>query len=289
MPVPRTRTAVRALLSAHGLSPRRLHGQNFLCDRNLIDAIVRDAGVGPGDCVLEVGTGTGILTDALAERAGAVLTVDVDGRLQAMARGLRRWPPGVRFLQADVLAGKRALNPEVLEAWRTLAGPGLALRVVSNLPYSVATPFVANLLWSGVPCDATLLVQRETAERFLAAPGTAPYGPISVAVRLLARGRVLRPVPPQVFWPQPKVESALVRLEPVAPERAVRLRDAGLPDLLREAFAHRRKTLRRRFSPQLLAAAGIDPAARPGEVEPEAWERLCLAREKPSPMEDSSP
>jgi 16S rRNA (adenine1518-N6/adenine1519-N6)-dimethyltransferase len=284
--VPITKTGVQALLGAHGFNPTRLRGQHFLVDRNLIDAIVRDADVGPGDCVLEIGTGTGILTDALAGRAGRVVTCDLDRRLQEIARGLREWPPTVTFLLADILEGKHKLNPAVIRRWEsegalasaeaTAGKPGaLRLRVVSNLPYSVATPVLANLLWDGIPFhDAVVLVQREAAERFVAKPGTGDYGPMAIAVALLAEAAILRHVPPQVFWPAPKVESALLRLAPRAPSRALTLRDAGLPSLLQDAFQQRRKTLRKRFGEARLAAAGIDPTARPEEVPPEAWPRL---------------
>jgi 16S rRNA (adenine1518-N6/adenine1519-N6)-dimethyltransferase len=273
--VPTTKTGVQALLGAHGFNPTKLRGQHFLVDRNLIDAIVRDAGVGPMDCVLEIGTGTGILTDALAGRAGRVVTCDVDRRLQEIARGLREWPPAVVFLLEDILAGKHALNPVVLDRWRAEAAEGLRLRVVSNLPYAVATPVLANLLWDGIPfSDAVVLVQREAAERFVARPGTGEYGPMAIAVALLAEAAILRHVPPQVFWPAPKVESALLRLAPRAPGRAVELRDAGLPSLLQDAFQQRRKTLRKRLGEARLVAAGIAPTARPEEVPPEAWVRL---------------
>jgi 16S rRNA (adenine1518-N6/adenine1519-N6)-dimethyltransferase len=274
MAVPRTKTAVRAFLAAQGLHPKRLRGQHFLVDGNLIDAVVRSAEVGPGDCVLEIGTGTGILTDALAERAGAVVSCDLDRTLQQATRGLRDWPSHVRFLAEDVLASKHRLNPVVVEVWRE-AARDLRLKVVSNLPYNVATPVLANLLWDGLPLDsAVVLVQKEAADRFTANVGTPEYGPVSVAVHLLARARTLRRVGPQVFWPQPKVTSALLLLAPTDPERARRLRDEGLPELLREAFLHRRKTLRKRFPPERLEAAGIDPGARPEEVGPDAWVRL---------------
>ena len=131
MPVPVTKTGVQALLGAHGIHPKRLKGQNFLVDRNLVDAIVRAADVGPGDCVLEVGTGTGILTDALADRAGRVVTCDVDVRLQEITRGLREWPPGVQFLGEDILAGKHRLNPHVLEVWQE---GGLRPRLIAKCP-----------------------------------------------------------------------------------------------------------------------------------------------------------
>jgi 16S rRNA (adenine1518-N6/adenine1519-N6)-dimethyltransferase len=232
--------------------------------------------VGPKDCVLEIGTGTGILTDALAGLAGRVVTCDLDRRLQGIAKGLREWPPTVTFLLEDILAGKHALNPAVLSRWRSEGAPGdLTLRVVSNLPYSVATPVLANLLWDGIPMrDAVVLVQREAAERFVARPGTGDYGPMAIAVALLAEAAILRHVPPQVFWPAPRVDSAVLRLVPRAPARAAALRDAGLPSLLQDAFQQRRKTLRKRFGEERLRAAGIDPAARPEEVPPEAWPRL---------------
>jgi len=271
--VPRTRKAVEALLASHGIFPRRQRGQNFLVDGNLIDAIVRDAGVEQRHAVLEVGTGTGILTDALASLAGAVVTCDLDERLQGITRGLAEWPDHVQFVAADVLQGKHALNPVVIDAWQAA---GLVPKVVSNLPYGIATPFLANLLWSDLPFeDATILVQREAAERFTADVGTSEYGPMAIAVGLLAEARVLRDVPRQVFWPQPKVESALLRIEPRDRGRTAILRAAGLPDLLHRAFLHRRKVLRRLVPPEILESAGLPADVRPEAVAPEQWVTLC--------------
>jgi len=280
MGVPTTKTALRAFLGAGGLSPRRLKGQNFLADPNLVAAIAREAAVGASDCVLEVGTGTGILTQALAETAGCVVTCDVDERLLALARGAREWPESVVFVAADALLGKHRLDPGLLARWREeRRARGLArLRVVANLPYAIATPFLANLLWEGVEAvDALVLVQREAADRFVAPPCTREYGPVSIAVALFARARIVRAVPPQVFWPEPKVQSALVRLEARDPEGARRLRAAGLEALLHDAFLHRRKMMRSRFDPARLAAAGIPPEARPEEVEAGAWPRLLAS------------
>jgi 16S rRNA (adenine1518-N6/adenine1519-N6)-dimethyltransferase len=229
---------------------------------------VRDAAVDAGDCVLEVGTGTGILTDALADRAGRVVTCDVDARLQEIARGLREWPETVTFLPVDVLAGKHALNPDVLAAWEC---PGLRRRIVSNLPYAIATPFLANMLaepWH----DAVLLVQREAAERFVARPGTAEYGPIAVLLAAAHEVEVLRQVGPQVFWPRPRVHSTLIRVAAAAPGPHPELRE--LEKLLHEGFRHRRKTLRKVLPAARLEAAGIDPGARPQDVAPDQWRRL---------------
>jgi len=274
--VPRNRRAVQALLAREGLAPRKPHGQNFLVDGNLVDAIVRDAAVGPDDAVLEIGTGTGILTDALADRAGAVVSCDLDTGMLAMTRQLREWPPSVRFLAEDALAGKHALNPRVVEAWLK-AGPDR--KVVSNLPYGAATPILANLLWSGIPfSEAVVLVQREAAERFTAPVGTSAYGPMSIAVALFAEAAILRFVPAQVFWPRPRVESAVLRLVLRDPARATALREAGLPRLLHDAFLHRRKMLRRLVGVESLERAGIAADARPEQVEPEAWVRLLTLR-----------
>jgi 16S rRNA (adenine1518-N6/adenine1519-N6)-dimethyltransferase len=280
--VPRTRTALRERLQAEGLHPSKLRGQHFLVDPNLVEAIVRSAEVGPEDCVLEVGTGSAILTDRLADRAGCVVTCEIDARLAEFARGLRSWPDRVVFLRADVLETKHRLNREVMERWREEGRRrGLeSLRVVSNLPYAVATPFLADLLWEGWPArDAVVLVQREAAERFCARPGSGAYGPMAVAVALLAEAEILRRVPPQVFWPAPRVESALLRLRLLDPPRARRLREAGLADLLRRGFGHRRKTLKKVFPEERLRRAGLDPGARAETVPPEAW--LGLLREGP--------
>ncbi|MEM8884171.1 MAG: 16S rRNA (adenine(1518)-N(6)/adenine(1519)-N(6))-dimethyltransferase RsmA [Planctomycetota bacterium] len=273
MTVPRTRNAVQAVLAAHGLAPRRMRGQNFLCDGNLIDAIARDAGVGPEHAVLEVGTGTGILTDALADRAGAVVSCDVDTRLQSMARGLRAWPDTVRFLEADVLRNKRTLEPAVVDAWQKAPGTPI---VVSNLPYNIATPFLASLLWSGLPCASmTVLVQKEAAERFTAPVGTADYGPMAIAVALLGEARIVRDVPPQVFWPQPKVDSAVLRIE--THDRARAADWAELPALLQRCFLHRRKMLRKSVDAARLEQAGLAADVRPEQVPPAVWPTLLGA------------
>jgi len=225
--------------------------------------------------VLEVGTGTGILTDVLAARAGRVFTCDVDVKLQQITQGLRAWPDTVTFLAGDILASKHKLNPEIIVPWLESARRGLRARVIANLPYSIATPFLANVLWDALPVvDITVLVQKEAAERFTAAVGSRDYGPMAVAVALFARAQILRLVPPQVFWPEPKVHSALLRLVPSDPHRARELREQGLMEFLHDTFLHRRKMLRYRIDPEQLALAGIDPEARPEELDAEAWVRL---------------
>ncbi|HVG93341.1 MAG TPA: rRNA adenine N-6-methyltransferase family protein, partial [Planctomycetota bacterium] len=134
---PRTARALREALAVRGVYPRKHHGQCFLTDVQAVDAIVRDAEVAPGDAVIEVGTGTGLLTHALCEAGASVDTFDIDPGVLEVARSLRSWPSTVRFHVGDALEGKHALAPALLQALRAAraaVGPG-RVRCVSNLPY----------------------------------------------------------------------------------------------------------------------------------------------------------
>ncbi|HWM54594.1 MAG TPA: 16S rRNA (adenine(1518)-N(6)/adenine(1519)-N(6))-dimethyltransferase RsmA [Solirubrobacterales bacterium] len=203
-------------------------GQNFLADPNLLDAIVRDAGLGADDVVLEIGAGEGVLTERLARAATHVHAVELD-------RGL-----------AGVLA-PIAERPEVELHWADAMDFDLAtLRpaptaVVSNLPYSVATPVILRTI-EGLPSVRrwTVMVQREIADRLRAEPGSRVYGSPSVLVQLACEVKLLRTVDPAVFRPRPRVESAILGLRRTGPGA-----DEATRDLVRAAFAHRRKALAR--------------------------------------------
>lgn len=287
---PRTTKALREALAARGVLPQKRHGQCFLTDVQAVDAIVRDAAVGPGDVVVEVGTGTGLLTHALVEAGASVDTFDIDPGVQAVARSLRTWPERVRFHTGDVLDGKHALSPDVLAALASAhgAGPGRA-KFVSNLPYNAATPVLLALLALPEPPDAvTAMVQLEVAEKLLAAPRAEGYGPPSVLRALQADGRILRRFPPQVFWPQPKVTSALLRLEPRRPTPFAPGEEPRFATVLLGVFSVRRKVLTtalRAARPALsaddavraVAAAGLPPLARPEEGSPAALLELFRA------------
>lgn len=280
---PRTTKALREALSARGVLPQKRHGQCFLTDVQAVDAIVRDAEVGPGDAVVEVGTGTGLLTHALVEAGASVDTFDIDAGVQAVARSLRDWPDRVRFHVGDVLDGKHALSADLLAALASAhaAGPGRA-KFVSNLPYNAATPVLLALLALPDPPDAvTAMVQLEVAEKLLAAPREEGYGPPSVLRALQADGRILRRFPPQVFWPQPKVTSALLRLVPRRPSPFLPGEERAFATFLLGLFSVRRKvvtTALRAARPALdveaaaraVVAAGLSPRARPEEGTPEA-------------------
>jgi len=217
-------------------------GQNFLADTNLLDAIVREAAIDPGDVVLEVGGGEGVLTRELAARAATVHVIELDERLRS---GLERVAADgdVRLHFGDAMRlDLAALDP----------GP---TRMVSNLPYSIATPLVLRTIaeLQGIG-SWTLLVQREIADRLRAAPGSRTYGAPSVLVQLSCEVRLLRAVDRAVFKPRPRVDSALIGLRRVGPPA-----EPAVVALVREAFAHRRKSLARSLE---LARPGIRDAAR---------------------------
>lgn len=280
--IPETPGAILEALSARGLRPRKRYGQHFLADPNVRDAIVADAGVGPGDLVLEVGPGLGTLTVGLLRAGAEVLAVEVDRGLFAFLLAELGGEPGFGALHADVLA-RGDLAPEVREALAgRRAGAGRFL-VVSNLPYGVATPLFAALARDeDAPERVVAMVQREVALRMVGRPGGPDYGPLAVLLGLRGRVRLLREVGGRVFVPPAAVRSAVVEFVP-APGPCG---DAVAADrLAREAFLHRRKSLRRALltrgrDPEAvdraLAAAGLTGEERPEVVAPEQF--VSMAR-----------
>jgi len=273
-----------------GIRPHTRFGQNFLIDLNLQRLLLESARLGPDDVVLEVGTGTGSLTVLMAQVAAAVVTVEIDRQLFQLAGEELLGLENVVQLQLDALKSKNRLNPEMLEAVSTQldAAPGRRLKLVSNLPYNVATPILTNLLaLERPPHSMTVTIQRELAERIIASPGTKDYGSLSIWVQSQCRAEIVRIMPPEVFWPRPKVSSAIVQ---IAYDELLRSR---IPDreffhtFVRAMFFHRRKFLRsellsafkrRLGKPQvdaILAKMQIAPDARAEQLDVETMLRLC--------------
>lgn len=251
-PAPRqTQSYLRNLFEERGLKPKNKLGQSFLVDINLIDLIVRTAELTKSDLALEIGSGTGGLTVRLSEVAGAVLSVEIDPAFHALASEAVFGRENVRLLHADMLRGKNELNARVLEALHEMLTQqeGCLLKLVANLPYAVATPVIANFLLSDQPVERMVVtVQWEIAERLLARPATKPYGALAILVQSLADVSLVRKLPPSVFWPRPKVDSAIVMVKPSESGRAhVVEAVGGLPawrHFLRDLYVHRRKNLR---------------------------------------------
>jgi 16S rRNA (adenine1518-N6/adenine1519-N6)-dimethyltransferase len=275
-----TATALRVLLDEHGVGPSRALGQHFLADPNTARRIVRLAGVTTGERVLEIGPGAGSLTVELVASGARVTALELDRHLVPVLDDVlerRGIADRVRVECGDALTTDLAA---------LLAGEPHAM--VSNLPYNVAVPIVMRVLES-VPLVPRLvvMVQREVADRLVAAPGGKEYGAVSVRVAYHAAARRVGVVPASVFLPPPRVDSALVEIvRHLVPPVVV-----ASPDLLfalvRAGFAQRRKMLRRALRTELgdstepaLAAAGIAPTARAESLDLETWAALARATDE---------
>lgn len=257
-------TEIRELLSSHGLAPKKSLGQNFLIDHNLIRKLVDAAAVGPGSLVLEVGPGTGTMTEELLARGAMVVACELDAGLARLLR--ERFAAAAQagrfvLIEGDCLEGKRALNAEARAA---LAGR--PFRLVSNLPYGAGTPLMSALLVDHAECGVlAVTVQREVADRLAARPGSKEYGALSVIAQALAEVEAVATLPPECFWPRPDVTSRMVvlrrRAEPLARD------SAGLAAACRVIFAQRRKQLGSVLGRAIPWPGGIRPEQRAEELE----------------------
>ena len=273
-----TPATIPALLARHGLRPSRALGQNFLADPNTARRIARLAQVQPGDRVLEIGPGIGSLTVALLEAGAAVTALELDEHVipaleETVGTG------AVQIVRGDAL---RVDFTELLSVddVRTDDRPWC---MVSNLPYNVATPIVMRVLAS-VPQITSLLVmvQREVGERMAAGPGTKAYGAVSVKIAYFGQARVVGTVPPSVFIPAPKVDSALVRIVRHTEPPVSVASEARLFALVRAGFGQRRKMLRGALRAELgddvehlLESAKIDGRVRAETLTLEQWAALA--------------
>jgi 16S rRNA (adenine1518-N6/adenine1519-N6)-dimethyltransferase len=275
-----TLSYLRNLFEERGIQPKDKLGQNFLIDLNLLDLIVRLGVVSREDVVLEVGTGTGSLTTRLADRAGFVVTVEVDPGFADLARDTLSGRPNVQLIQADALAGKNTLNPEVLAALDEARARIGAKHV----------KLIANLLLSDQPIERmVVMVQWEIALRLDAYPGQPNYGALAVLTRSLANVRLVRRISPKVFWPRPEVDSAIVAIYPKADKRAHVGDVHAFRTFLRDLYVHRRKNLRGALAgmagrkwdkaevDRRLAELGLDGTRRAEDLDLEQHLRLAAA------------
>jgi 16S rRNA (adenine1518-N6/adenine1519-N6)-dimethyltransferase len=255
-------------------APNKQLGQHFLADRNILHVIGRLADLQPDDVVLEIGPGPGALTAYLAERVAHVHAVELDDRLRPYLEDRLADRPNVELRFMDALALDAAdLDPQ-------------PTKLVSNLPYNVATPVVVESL-DRFPTIGhwTVMVQREVSDRFFAEPRTKAYGAVSVLVQLAAERSGFHPVSRTVFRPPPNVDSALVAFRRVSHPPEIPW--ALLKRVVEAAFAHRRKRLpnsvelagiaHRDEAAAALASLGRPPTARAEELAPEEFVRLAAA------------
>lgn len=290
-----TTAYLKKLFGEVGFSIDARRGQNFLVDLNLLDLLERSAQIEPDDIVLEVGSGTAALTERLSRAAFRVVTAEIDPRLATLARDRLIDCENVVLVEGDVLASKHRLAPAVLTALdaaaesRQAAGRTGRFLLVANLPYCVATPVISNLLLARPFDAATVTVQREMAERMIATPGSGSYNALSVWVGAQCRGEIIRVLPPTAFWPRPKVDSAIVRLDLDQERRSGIGALADFHAFVRDIFCHRRKLLRGvlirlaggKQQPQavdrvekLYQLFGFDRSIRAEEIDPNTFVRL---------------
>jgi 16S rRNA (adenine1518-N6/adenine1519-N6)-dimethyltransferase len=266
-----TKHQIQALLASAKTEPRHRFGQNFMIDQNLVRLVAEAGEISPDDTVIEVGPGTGTLTEELLARAGRVVAVEIDRDLAGMLR--QRFGSNEKFslIEGDALAGKHSLNATLNEMITNARE--MRIKLVANLPYNIASPLVIELLIGGVDLLA-FTVQKEVADRLRASASSEAYGPLSVMAQMLSRVELLRTLPPQAFWPAPKIESALVRVR-----RDDRLGSsaADFSRFVHQLFSARRKMLRRSLAQagfdaeEVLTSLAIDGQLRPENLTPQQF------------------
>ena len=248
---------IRQLLNDHGLAPKYKYGQNFLHDANHIARIVEATEAEPGSRILEIGPGTGALTEALLEAGASVVAAEIDTDLEPLLLG-RLADFGERFqlILGDALAGKHAMAPALMAAM-----DGAPFTLAANLPYNAGSPIILNLALHHPNCTRmVVMVQKEVADRLVASHGGKDYGPLGILAQALFEVQRVSNLPPGCFYPPPKVHSAVVRLD----RRPTPLcHDAErFGDLVHTLFQQRRKQIGKLLKGQTLPD-WLTPTLRP--------------------------
>lgn len=273
----------KELLKRHGLHLKKSLGQNFLIDEMILHRIVSTLDLTVENGAIEIGPGIGALTEELAQKAGKVVSVEIDGRLVSVLRQIFEPNNNVKVIHADFLK----LDLDELKAE---FGPDQKLTVAANLPYYITTPILLKLLHSDLNLRTiVVMVQKEVADRIAAKPGDKSYGSLSIAVQYYARAATVLEVPRTAFLPNPNVDSAVLRLEMLS-EPPVRVSDEDFFfQVIRASFRQRRKTIFNNLTHNLfpkiekeelrgkLEASGIDPARRAETLSIEEFARLAEA------------
>jgi len=255
----------------HGFRLSKSLGQNFLTDKNIIDKIIEKSNIGKNDLVIEIGPGIGVLTAAAAEAAGRVVAIEIDRNLIPILQETLKEYDNIEIINSDVLKTDFA---EILEQNRSINGQKIeGVKILGNLPYYITTPIIMKILEERIPADSiTIMLQKEVADRIKAEPGTKAYGALSVAVRYYCTVTHVANAPKEIFIPQPKVDSSVIRLD-VRKEKPVALYSEDVFfAVVKAGFGQRRKTLLNSLTgvcgltkdevAAAMTAAGIDPVRR---------------------------
>ena len=294
--VPHTKSMLKMLLRERGIRLRKQWGQNFLIDQNILRFIIKSAELDRNDIVLEIGAGTGSLTRLIAEKAGHVFAVEMDRKLfEIMVETLSNFD-NVSAINKDILKSKHHIHPEIEENVsdyvQSISGKikEPCIKVISNLPYYISTPIIIDLLQGDLPIKVMIItLQRDITNRLVANPATKDYGLLSIITRLFADVKVLKKLPPDVFWPAPLVDSAIVKIDVNRNKFSGEIRDFNtFLDIIKTIYISRRKTIlnslllfslntdkekdvqkMRECLTQMLKGTGIEPGSRGEELDVE--------------------
>lgn len=284
-----TRKQIEASLNEAGARPRKQFGQNFMVDQNLVRLVAQAGELSRDDVVVEVGPGTGTLTEELLDQARKVIAVEIDRDLASMLRKKFSDRSNFILIEGDALDGKHAVNLRLIQALsHSAATPSRPFKLVANLPYNIASPLVIELLILGCKLLA-FTVQKEVADRLRAQPNDDAWGPLSVMAQLLGQIEVLRTLPPSAFWPPPKIDSALVRIRAHEQIPIDRTEVANFSQFIHRLFSYRRKTLRRALiESEIDADIVLEKSKLDGSIRSETLTIAQLielfSHSKPSPM-----
>jgi 16S rRNA (adenine1518-N6/adenine1519-N6)-dimethyltransferase len=253
-----TQSEIKELLAARGISPKHRFGQNFLVDHNLLRRLVDASGIGEGSLVLEIGPGTGTMSEEILARGAELIAIELDRDMAAILRERLSANPRFTLIEGDCLDGKRALNADALAR---IAGRTFTL--VANLPYQAASPVMA--ICASLPaCRGQFVtIQREVGDRLRAQPGTGEYGPLTILVQAFCEVEQLAVLAPGCFWPSPDVTSAMLALRPRAAPAIAREEADAFGAFVHTLFSKRRKQLGAILGRARTWPDGIEPTQRP--------------------------
>jgi len=277
-------TTINQIKNKHGFKLSKSLGQNFLTDKNIIDKIIEGSNIGKKDLVIEIGPGIGVLTAAAAEEAGKVIAIEIDRKLIPILKETLSDYNNIEIINSDVL--KTDLK-ELMEQNKEINGQSIdGVKILGNLPYYITTPIIMKILEDRVPADSiTIMLQKEVADRIKAAPGSRTYGALSVAVQYYCTVTHVVNAPKEIFIPQPKVDSTVIRLD-IRKESPVQLNsEEAFFAVVKAGFGQRRKTLLNSLTgvyglskeeiASVMGAAGIDPVRRAETLSLEEFAALA--------------
>ena len=253
-----TQSDIRSILTARGLSPKHRFGQNFLVDQNLLRKLVDASGIGEGSLVVEIGPGTGTMSEEILSRGAELVAIELDRDLAAHLREHFAANPRFTLVEGDCLDGKRALNAEALAK---LGGRPFTL--VANLPYQAASPVMAICATLPQCRGQFVTIQREVGDRLRAQPHSGEYGPLTIMVQAFCEVEQIAVLPPGCFWPPPEVTSAMLALRPRAMPVLPHDEAEVFGEFVHTLFSKRRKQLGAILGRARTWPEGIDPNARP--------------------------